>query len=280
MAEPEQGPAKRAKPASWSPEEKLKLLREHIQSLPWPAWPLGTVPSDTELENLINHFIEASGENPRPRAGIIRQLRTILAAGADEPVLTAATRLQELTTEVCAGLGPWREPTAEWSALQDRTLLAAHIAELPASWEGAGLADTRIEAVVARFNSVDRTHSADSVVRRLCALLTFSGVRPTSGSAMHCSPRRVRRLPGPPRLPVLPPRPRPAMSRTSLWPRPALPLPPLLWSSVQGWKKAGPCQLSRGTRGAIGLVVFSIQRAAWWPEHRQAGTEVSTRSCL
>ena len=71
------------------------------------------------------------------------------------------------------------EPTAEWSALQDRTLLAAHIAELPASWEGAGLADTRIEAVVARFNSVDRTHSADSVVRRLCALLTFSGVRPT-----------------------------------------------------------------------------------------------------
>ena len=179
MAEPEQGPAKRAKPASWTAEEKLKLLREHIQRLPWPAWPLGTVPSDTELENVINHFIEASGENPRPRTGVERQLRNILAAGADEPVLTAATRLQELTAQVCAGLGPWREPTAEWSALQDRTLLAAHIAELPASWEGAGLADTRIEAVVARFNSVDRTHSADSVVRRLCALLTFSGVRPT-----------------------------------------------------------------------------------------------------
>ena len=166
MAEPEQGPAKRAKPTSWSAEEKLKLLREHIQNLPWPDWPLGTVPSDTDLENLINRFIEGAGENTRPRAGIIRQLRNILASGADEPMLTAATRLQELTTEVCAGLGPWRESTVEWSAVQDRTLLAAHIAELPASWDGAGLADTRIEAVVAKFRSVDITHSADSVTCR------------------------------------------------------------------------------------------------------------------
>jgi hypothetical protein len=185
-------PSKKSKPASWTPQERLKLVREYIHTLPWPAWPLGEFPDDASLDTVVERFMQSSPETRRERTGVVRRLRTELTergsgfapsaidlrhVTAEELLqrrfLSAATVLKELTAEVCSS-EPSR-PEVEWSAGQDRSLLAAHIAELPASWEGAGLADTRIEAVLARFHAADCTHTADSVIRRLCTLLESDG---------------------------------------------------------------------------------------------------------